>query len=177
MVYRISVPWLTIRIPQNPQTVINDARNVIQNASGDCAKLLGPDALSRFDAIAGNIQFNGDMLVHVEGLGGGVQEGKLSDVPATDAVTVGNQIYLNPQGWSFNTYTRGGQAYHPLQSTFQKFGVTQGQYAAAVLLHEFLHRTGKFKPDSRVGLDGKIDSKKSREYQKKVLEACFPKKK
>ncbi|SRR5258705_938826 len=122
---------------ENPQTVINDARNVIQNASGDCAKLLGPDALSRFDAIAGNIQFNGDMLVHVEGLGGGAQEGKLSDVPATDAVTVGNQIYLNPQGWSFNTYTRGGQAYHPLQSTFQKFGVTQGQYAAAVLLHEF----------------------------------------
>lgn len=150
---------------------------MIQNATGDCAKLLGQDALSRFDAIAGNIKFNGDLLVHVEGLGGGVREGKLSDVPATDAVTVGNQISLNPQGWSFNTYTRGGQAYHPLQSTFQKFGVTQAQYAAAVIIHEFLHTTGKFKPDSKVGLDGKIDSKKSREYQKKVLEACFSNKK
>src|SRR5207244_245656 len=82
--------WL---LPQNSvpgqkdlQSLISQARDIIKNATGDCAKLLGKDALSRFDAISGNIQFNGDILVHVEGLGGGVREGKLSDVPPTSAV-------------------------------------------------------------------------------------------
>lgn len=159
--------------------LIAGARDVIANASGDCAKLLGKDALAKFDAIAGNIQFNGNFPVHVEGLGGDIKDGNLSDVPGIDAVTdvPNKQIYLNPNGRGFNTYTRGGQPFHPLQSTFDKFGISQTQYAFSVLVHEFLHTTGKFKPDSTIGLNGKIDSSKSREYQEKLLKACFSQKK
>jgi hypothetical protein len=159
-------------------SLIAGARKVIANASGDCAKLLGKDALAKFDAIAGNIQFNGNFPVHVEGLGGDIKDGNLSDVPGIDAVTdvPNKQIYLNPNGRGFNTYTRGGQPFHPLQSTFDKFGITQTQYAFSVLIHEFLHTTGKFKPDSTIGPDGKIDSSKSREYQEKLLKACFSQK-
>lgn len=160
--------------------LISGARDVIANASGDCAKILGKDALAKFNAIADNIKFDGNVGVRVEGLGGGIKEGTLSDVPEIDALTdvPNKQVYLNPNGRGFNTYTRGGQPYHPLQSTFDKFGITQEQYAFSVLIHEFLHTTGKFKPDSTIGLNGKIDSSKSREYQERLLKSCFsPKKK
>ncbi len=132
--------------------------------------MLGKDALARFDAVAGNIQFNGDV---------GGRNWTLSELPGIDAVTdvPAQQIYLNPNGRGFNTYTRGGQPYHPLQSTFDKFGITQSQYAFSVLIHEFLHITGKFKPDSTIGPDGKIDGSKSRGYQEKLLKACFSQKK
>jgi hypothetical protein len=169
-------PLVTMSEPQNTSelpSLIDQTRNIIKNASGDCAKLLGKDALSRFNAIAGNIQFDGDILVHVEGLGGGVREGRLSDVPGIDAVTdVGSkQIYLNPNGRAFGTYFPR----HPLQGTFDKFGVSQTQYSAAVIIHEFLHTTGRFKADSKIGLDGKIDSKKSEKYQRGTREVFYQK--
>jgi len=53
--------------------------------------------------------------------------------------------------------------------------VTQTEYAVGVLLHEFLHTTGKFKADTKIGEEGKSTVKS--EYQKKVMETCFPKKK
>lgn len=163
--------------PQNPipgqkdlPSLVSQARDIIKNATGDCAKLLGRDALSRFDARSGNIQFNGDILVHVEGLDGGVREGRLSDVPPTSAVTVGDQIYLNPSGWAFQSFSN----FPKLTEYFGKVGAAdQHQYALATILHEFLHTTGRFKPDSVIGLDGKINSKQSEKYQKEVLKKCF----
>lgn len=135
--------------------------------------MLGKDALQEFDAIASNIQFNGDVLVNVEGLDSRVREGRLSDVPPTSAVTVGDQIYLNPSGWAFAKFNN----FPALNKYFAKVGAAdQRQYALATIVHEFLHTTGKFKPDSVIGLDGKINSKQSRKYQKEVLKKCFPNK-
>jgi len=110
---------------------IGGARNVISNASSNCGTLLGKDSLAKFDAVAGNIEFDCDIGVHLEGRGGGVREGRLSDIPSNYPVidVPNNQVYLSPKGRAFNTCTRGGQPYHSLQSTFDKFGFTQSQYA------------------------------------------------
>lgn len=59
---------------------------------GRLRQAIGARRVVTVRCIAGNIQFNGDILVHLEGLGGGVREGKVSDVPATDAVTVGTRF-------------------------------------------------------------------------------------
>jgi hypothetical protein len=153
-------------------SLISETRDTIKNASEDCAKLLGSDALQRFNSIAGNIQFNGDILVHVEGLAGGVREGRLSEVPPTSGVTVGDQIYLNPSGWAFAKFYN----FPDINKHFADVGATdQHQYALATIIHEFLHTTGKFKADSVVGLDGRINSKQSEKYQKEVLKKCFSK--
>lgn len=45
-----------------------------------------------------------------------------------------------------------------------------------MVIHEFLHTTGKFKmPDVRFNLDGTVDNSKSEKYTKEVLKKCFPK--
>lgn len=155
-------------------SLISDTRNIIENASGECAKLLGKNALRRFDAIASNTEFNGDFPVRVEGLDGGVREGKLSDVPPTSAVTdpSNNRIYLNPNGYAFGKFSN----FPALGRYFAKIGAAnQREFALATIIHEFLHTTGRFKPDSKIGLNGKIDSKQSEKYQKEVLKKCFPK--
>jgi hypothetical protein len=164
---------------KNLTSLIDDTRKIIESASGDCAKLLGKDALNKFNEAAKNIEFNGDIPIDVEHPFHGLVKGVLSDAPGVSAVTnlETGQISLNPSGWAFNTYTRGGQPYHPLQKDFKKFGVSQRQYALAVMIHEFLHAIGKFGSDFDVGLDGKINFSKSQDYQKEVLKKCFPKKK
>src|SRR5262249_21280054 len=100
----------------------------------------------------------------------------LGENPGIDAVTdiPAKQIYLNPEGRAFNAYTKAGQPSHPLQSTFDKYGISQTQYAFSVLIHEFLHTTGKFKPDATIGPEGELNGSKSREYEERVLKACFP---
>lgn len=64
-----------------------------------------------------------------------------------------------------------------MRDLIRRFGVSQSQYPFAVLMHEFLHATGAFKPDTTVGRNDKVDSSKSKEHQEKVLKACFPQKK
>lgn len=99
-----------------------------------------------------------------------MREGKLSDVPPISAVTVGDQVYLNPNGYAFGKFYN----FPALDKYFSKVGAAdQHQFAIATIIHEFLHTTGRFKPDSKVGLDGKINSKQSEKYQKEVLKKCF----
>lgn len=161
-------PWIE---PQNPipgqrdlPSLISEARDVIKNATGECAKLLGKDALKRFDAISGNIQFNGDIPVG---------EHKLSDISSMSAKTVDDQIYLNPEGYAFGKFYN----FPRLSRLFTEYGAKdQHQFAVATILHEFLHTTGRFKPDSATGPGGLVDSDKSEKYQKEVLKKCFPNK-
>lgn len=158
--------------------LIKAARAIIEHASGDCAKLLGKDALAKFDKVAKDIEFKTDVLVNVEHPFRGVVKDSWENVGFVNAITVGQKIYLNPNGQAFNTLTRGGQPYLPpsIRDAASKFGVNQQQYATALVVHEFLHTTGRFKPDSVAGLDGKIDTKKSQDYQNEVLKKCFSKK-
>lgn len=59
---------------------------------------------------------------------------------------------------------------------FKDMGATdQREYAVALLIHEFLHTTGKFKEDVFVDLLGNVNDKKSIDYQKEVLKKCFKK--
>jgi hypothetical protein len=100
----------------------------------------------------------------------------LEGAPEVQAITAGQQVYLNPDGWAFNSYTRGGQPYNALQFYFDKLGVTQQQFAFAVIIHEFLHTTGRFKSDVSYSFDGNkwtINGDQSREYQEEVIKNCF----
>ena len=161
--------------------LIRGARNVIANATGDCAKLLGRDALAKFDRIASNIEFNGKIEVEdVNPLTGELKRDSLENLGWVQGKTVDENIYLNPEGTAFNFVHKGGSNVHVLQPYFDKLGVTQQQYAFAVVIHEFLHAIKKFGPDAKFSSDGyvwKIDADKSRKYQEEVIKKCFSTKK
>jgi hypothetical protein len=91
-----------------------------------------------------------------------------------DVVTNGQTVSLNPNGNTFNNVSKGGSGTHILQGVFDKFGVTQRQFAIAVIIHEFLHTTGKFGKDYKLKPDGTIDASKSVRNQEQVLKNCFP---
>jgi RHS repeat-associated protein len=169
--------WLSA-FPQNPlftaKELVAGARAVIANASGPCAKLLGKNALAKFDKIAGDITFNGDAPIIIDN-GGGPEGGTLGSVGYIDAVTNGQVVSLNPNGNSFNNVSKGGSGVHILQSLFDKFGVSQQQYGFAVVIHEFLHTTGKFGADYKLRPDGSVEASKSQRNQEQVLKDCFPK--
>jgi YD repeat-containing protein len=166
-----------VRSPQRSlfttEELVAGARDIIENAAAPCAKLLGKNALAKFDKISGNITFNGDAPILVDN-GGGPQGAKLGSVGYIDAVTNGQTVSLNPNGNSFNNVSKGGSGTHILQGVFDKFGVTQRQFAIAVIIHEFLHTTGKFGKDYKLKPDGTIDASKSVRNQERVLKDCFP---
>jgi len=181
-------PGEFIRLPQasvdlkDLSSLITGARDVIANASDACAKLLGKDALAQFDRISKNIRFEANLLVTtVSPFGDELRDTSWSQAGNISAMTSGEDIYLNPEGWAFiKPGTRGGQPFHPLTSYFNKLGVTQQQYAFAAIIHEFLHAIGKFKPDATLKSDGaewKAEYGKSVKYQEEVLKKCFSGKK
>jgi hypothetical protein len=161
--------------------LIKGARDVVANASGECAKLLGKDALEKFDRISKNIEFNGNVEVQdANPLTGEVERAPLQNLGWVQGETFGNNIYLNPEGTAFNFVHKGGSTQHILQGYFDKLGVTQEQYAFAVVIHEFLHAIKKFGPDATFVSDGnfwKLNGDKSVKNQEEVIRKCFSNKK
>ena len=152
------------------------ARKVIENAlkdnpKGPCAKLVGKEAIEKFDKVAKDIEINGKVEINHADFGI-ARLSPLEILPRIAAVTEGQKIYLNPNGLAFRKFAEGKS---PLQSYYSKLGVSQEDYAYAVIIHEFLHTTKKFKADSVLGLDGNYDSSLSVKYQEQVLKDCFGK--
>ena len=145
---------------------------------GIAAKLFKKDALADLDDVTKNISYNGNVLIgRSEGIGG--RELTLGEVSNVSAVTEGRNITLNPNGYAFVDTSKtfmneAGKRYiEGLNKIYSDAGASnQWQFAIAVIIHEYLHTTGKFNPDSKSGADGSVNSKKSQEYQKEVLEKC-----
>jgi len=163
--------------PEELADLIKEARGVVERAAGKCAELLGKDALSQFDKISKNIEFKGNLQVTIPDRMLGYIVVRLDDTKIS-AYTIGENIYLNPFGEAFNKYANG-KVPQELHERFVKMGASgQHEYAVAALIHEFLHATGKFGPDSTTDyLTGRTDSSKSIKNQKEVLKKCFPKEK
>jgi len=160
------------------------AKKVIENAmkspNGECAKLLGKDALEKFAKIVNNIEYNGKISAGRASESG--RELPLEEAPGISARTIGDSIYLNPAGIAFKDHSKillndaGKRFLAGLESKFKDSGAAdQREYAIAVIIHEFLHTTGKFKEDSFIDENGQPNSKKSEENQKEVLKKCFKK--
>ena len=163
--------------PYNLEDLISETRKKIEGAGEDCLKLLGSEALSQFDKIVKNIAYDND--------------GK--NVGSADAITIGENIYLNAWSHIFNESRRTiyeekkglhkstvarNAVIRDYQEDIKKRGITSLEYAIASLIHEFLHAIGKFPPDTRrtVYADGSVKTEsKSMANQKKVLDNCFGK--
>ncbi|MEQ1762142.1 MAG: hypothetical protein ABL984_03245 [Pyrinomonadaceae bacterium] len=168
------------------QELVKGAREVIERAlldpKGKCAKLLGKNALSEFDRISKNMDYRPNITYGLRNEVG--RELTLGENPTTSAVTLGETIYLNPNGYALTdaltrpALTEGTRRFHDgLNRLFKAQGASdQWEYALALVIHEFLHATGEFKPnDVKMGDDGNLDSSKSIENQKEVLSKCFQK--
>lgn len=154
------------------ESLIDGARKIVVNPTGECAKLLGKNALDKFNKIASNMRDDPDRMVLVEGMPGEPPTSvRLGDQGPVGAVTVGQNVYFNPNAWS---RTKSYQA-PIIVNYFAKLGVSQYQYGVAEVIHEFLHAIGKFGKDLKIGPDGKLDVTKSAEYQKRVIDACVKK--
>lgn len=91
----------------------------------------------------------------------GGPEQHLVDRPDVGGVTKGDTIYLNPT----NSVTKGTYPYnHP---TAVLSGLTPVEGLAAHILHELLHVSGDFKPESK--------PEESYDFTGQVTQACFPK--
>lgn len=164
--------------------LVSAARSVIEDAmndpKGSCAKLLGRDALEAFDEISKDIEFNGKIYIDTLSDSGGSQ--LLENQPTISALTIGKKIYLNPNGYAFKDVSKivqndaGKRLIEGMDKIFEDSGASgQSQYAVAVIIHEFLHTTGKFKRDVSVDISGKVNSEKSKDNQRRVLKSCFKK--
>jgi len=166
-----------------PRWTVSDlagaTRKVIDNAlkndpKGDCAKLFAKDALAEFDKIVKDIDYHPNTLIGRRD--DSAREQTLGERPEVSAVTNGKDIDLNLNGYAFANYSGIGtpkSIRDSVNKLYSEFGASnQWGFAIGIIIHEFLHTTGKFGIDSTIGLDGKVDSKKSQKYQKEVLKKC-----
>ena len=153
------------------EKLLNDAEGIVKNATGKCAKLLGPDALTKF--LNRKKQFQYDPKFRV--------------VPSTSAARTDEdtgKVYLNPWHYVFNPDSRSivaipkglskkdRQFYERINVTpefwskeIANSGVSEYSYAVGAILHEFLHQIGEF--------DAHTPGKGSVNDQKEVIEKCI----
>ena len=72
--------------------------------------------------------------------------------------------------------TSGKQFVKKVEKMFRDSGASnQREFAVALVIHEFLHTTGKLKTDVFVDITGNVDKSRSEKNQEKVLKKCFQK--
>ncbi|MGH9753094.1 MAG: hypothetical protein ACREA2_09945 [Blastocatellia bacterium] len=163
---------------QDLPSLISATRDIIKDAKGPCADLLGKDALKKFDEISGNIKFTGKYLVDVKGPDGRLRQDTWDNVPLVFGARDGDQIHLNPGSYGFARLY--GKPSGQMLAVFKLLGAAdQREMALGTIIHEFLHMTGRFKADSVIELtpEGpKINNADSIKHSKEVIKKCFPKK-
>jgi hypothetical protein len=165
--------------PYKLEKLLTDAASIIKNAKGDCAKLLGANALARFEELKKRFQYD--------------PSGRNLSTPQSAATTwpdSGN-VYLDPWHYVFNPGSRSilemprdadKKTKESLKARnsipefwaneIKKTGVTEYSYAVGAILHEFLHQIGKFTPHTAGTRDSVRDQA---EVVKKCIKGNEPK--
>ncbi|MCW5958869.1 MAG: hypothetical protein KIS76_01835 [Pyrinomonadaceae bacterium] len=173
----------------NLQDIISDARKVIVSALNyqqndkatkdqkKCVDLFGDNALETFDKLSANISYD--------------ETGNV--VGDMSAVTTNEGIFLNPHDKVFNSAARElvpnvtkrsheyliqkNESINDYGNFINQSGISFYDNAVATLLHEVLHKIGKFPADVRITTyaDGTVSrsSSKSREHQKELIKKYF----
>lgn len=147
------------------------AEEIVKNATGECAKLLGKGALSEFQKNSKLFEYDKNNRY----------------VPSTSAARTydSGSVFLNPWHYVFNPDARSMvEVPKGLSKVQRKYmeganknrefwakeikdaGVSEYAYAVGAILHEFLHQTGEFEPHTQ-------GTRESVNDQMKVIKNCI----